>query len=456
MGEHGRGGAGQEHGAHLAEAHQGGQGQPGSRPRPGRIAERLDHLGQSRREKGDAARRIRNGRTERDTRQRERCGLTGEAAPRAADDPEGEPIEHARGDEHPAEDQHRHDEDPARRGEAREAYPTRRDPAKRPHRDRQESQHAFRQHLEGENGHHGAERPEGAPARRLQSRRRRCHPCHDEDQHGQRPAQCATGAVKRRETPPPPAPAHADHSRSPAVAGSRASTVPTPANVGEPHALAEPGGDRERDGGLLGHQSEKPAPLEAERLGCPVGPHGGRARPVRQEGDVPERRAPASRREPPIDAGIRRPDVVAERPVEHDVEGVPGIALAEDDLTRAEADVLEVRRQLGEGDPVEPGEQRHGRQDVGGIVVGYRGASHGPILRWPRRAAGGRARLDRSPRPGLVFRQHSDTRSPGGDHAVRRHPEPSHCRLPHRRLLPGAPGAVVRLDASRGGPERRP
>ena len=189
MGEHGRGRAGQEHGAHLAEAHQGRQGQPGRGPRAGRIAERLDQLGESRREKGDAARRIRNRRTERDTRQRERRGLTGEAAPGPADDPEREPIEHARGDQHPAEGQHRHDEDPARRGETREAHPGRRDAAKRPHRDRQESQDPLRQHLEGENGHHGAERPEGTPAGRLQSRRRRRHPCRGEDQHGQRAAQ---------------------------------------------------------------------------------------------------------------------------------------------------------------------------------------------------------------------------------------------------------------------------
>jgi hypothetical protein len=43
--------------------------------------------------------------------------------------------------------------------------------------------------------------------------------------------------------------------------------------------------------------------------------------------------------------------------------------------------------QLGEGNPVEPGEQRHARQDSGGLAGRDRPASHGSILRWPTLSA---------------------------------------------------------------------
>ena len=92
----------------------------------------------------------------------------------------------------------------------------------------------------------------------------------------------------------------------------------------------------------------------------------------------------ASRRSTPVSGA---PTKSLNVPVEHHVEGVAGIAFPEDDLARLETDALEVGGQLGEGDPVEPGEQRHARQDAGGLAGRDRAASHGSILRWPARGA---------------------------------------------------------------------
>ena len=65
---------------------------------------------------------------------------------------------------------------------------------------------------------------------------------------------------------------------------------------------------------------------------------------------------------------------------------VTGIAFPENDLARLETDALEVGGQLGKGNPVESGEQRHARQNAGGLA-GRDRASHGSILRWPARGA---------------------------------------------------------------------
>ena len=119
----------------------------------------------------------------------------------------------------------------------------------------------------------------------------------------------------------------------------------------------------------------------------------------------------ASRRSTPVSGDA---DVVAERPVEHHVEGVPGIALAEDDLARVEPDALEVGGQLGEGHPVEPREQRHAPTGRGRARrPGSRGFARPHPTMAATRPMTVAPRLDRLPAPGLGFRQTRTARWPG-------------------------------------------
>ena len=191
VGQHRGGGAGQEDRAHLSEAHQRGQRQPGRGPRAGRVAKRLDQLAKGRGQEGDPAGRVRHRRAERDACQGQGRRLAGEAATGPADDPERQPVEQPGRGQGRAKRQHRHDEEPARCRESCETDAARGDAAEGPRGDRHQGQDSLRQHLESQDWHHGAERAEGSPAARTESRRRRRQPRHAQDQGRQATTQHA-------------------------------------------------------------------------------------------------------------------------------------------------------------------------------------------------------------------------------------------------------------------------
>ena len=128
---------------------------------------------------------------------------------------------------------------------------------------------------------------------------------------------------------------------------------------------AEGGAQGEADARIAAQDLREAFLIEAKQLAVAVGDHACRARLAGQQRHLAEAAARPQRRDPKLAVGAGAADKHPEGALRDDVEAVARLALDAGGLALAEADAVEIGRELRQRDAVEPGEQVGSGKELG-------------------------------------------------------------------------------------------